>query len=94
MIDVSKEQIRTLSQVTRIVPGNPHVATLHRWRLRGVKGVKLETVLVGGRRFTSVEALARFTERLNGGRGSQRITPARRQREIKQAEDELAKSGA
>jgi hypothetical protein len=93
MIDVSKERLCPLAQATRHVPGNPHIATLHRWRLRGVKGVKLETVLVGGRRFTSVEAIARFMERLNGGRGSDRMTPARRQKEIEAAERELADAG-
>lgn len=94
MIDTSTERLCTLAQATRHVPGNPHIATLHRWRLRGVRGVKLETVLVGGRRFTSVEALARFTERLNGGRGVERTTPRQRQRQIEQAEAELARSGA
>jgi hypothetical protein len=38
----------------------PHVATLHRWADRGVRGVKLEVVNVGHVRFTSVEALIRF----------------------------------
>ena len=35
-------------------------STAHRWRLRGCRSVRLETILIGGRRFTSVEALQRF----------------------------------
>lgn len=41
------------------------LATLHRWRLRGINGVKLETCLVGGMRFTSLEAIERFIRALN-----------------------------
>lgn len=37
-----------------------HPSTLHRWRLRGVRGVRLDTVLIGGTRYTSTEALSRF----------------------------------
>jgi hypothetical protein len=37
-----------------------HVATLHRWRAKGVRGVRLATFLRGGRRYTTQEELARF----------------------------------
>ncbi len=37
-----------------------HPSTIHRWRLRGARGVKLETILAGGTRYTSAEALNRF----------------------------------
>lgn len=41
--------------------GNPvHIVTLNLWRTRGVNGVKLETILIGARRCTSIEALNRF----------------------------------
>ena len=46
------------------LPGRPSLATLHRWRLNGVGGVKLETVKVGGRRFVSRQALQRFIDDL------------------------------
>ena len=35
-------------------------STAHRWRTRGARGVKLETFLAGGTRFTTEEALLRF----------------------------------
>ena len=41
-----------------------HLSTLIRWRTRGVRGIKLEAVRIGGRWFTSREALARFITRL------------------------------
>jgi len=45
------------------LPGQPHLSTLWRWYRRGVRGVRLETVVVGGRRFTSRAAIERFIER-------------------------------
>ena len=37
-----------------------HIATVWRWTLSGVKGRKLRTVLVGGRRFVLQSDLAKF----------------------------------
>jgi Protein of unknown function (DUF1580) len=49
-----------------------HPDTLHRWCLLGVRGIRLESVMVGGRRCTSIEALNRFfqavTAAANGDR--------------------------
>jgi hypothetical protein len=39
-----------------------HVSSIHRWALRGCRGRKLETVLIGRVRMTSKEALCRFFE--------------------------------
>ena len=64
MIDVTAETVvpfRELPKWTEKHFGKrKHPSTFHRWRLRGVRGVKLETILLGGIRFTSVEALNRF----------------------------------
>jgi len=73
MIDTDKEHLKPLSRASADVPGNPHCSTLIRWALRGVRGIKLESVVVGGRRFTSVEAIRRFIQRLSG---DQRATPS------------------
>ena len=60
-IDISRE---TLIPVTKApLPG--HSATKWRWAMRGVKGVRLETALVGGQRFTTAAACARFVAALN-----------------------------
>ena len=44
-----------------------HLATCHRWRQRGVKGVRLACVRVGGRWFATEDAAAAFLAALNGG---------------------------
>jgi hypothetical protein len=53
---------------------HPSMNTLRRWALPGVRGVRLRTWLVGGRRYTSEEAIEEFLDRLNeeGVRGSSR----------------------
>lgn len=40
-----------------------HYSTLYRWATKGTRGRILETSMVGGVRFTSLEALERFVER-------------------------------
>ncbi len=47
-----------------------HVGTLNRWRDRGVAGVRLEAVRVGGRWMTSWQAVDRFVTALNAARPS------------------------
>lgn len=59
-IDVETEDLVTLRQAAELIPSHPCLATLHRWRLTGVRGRKLETILVGGLRYTSREAVWRF----------------------------------
>lgn len=63
-LNLFAEKRLTLTQAARRLGVNP--STVWRWTLRGCRGHKLETLLVGGQRYTSVEALERFVERLNG----------------------------
>jgi hypothetical protein len=56
------ETLLTLQAAAASLPGRPHISTLHRWRLRGVRCVRLEPCLVGGTRYTSREALQRFVD--------------------------------
>lgn len=65
MIDVRTEEVIPVREVPEHVPkkrGNKkvHISTVHRWISRGVRGRRLETILVGGERYTSWEALNRF----------------------------------
>jgi len=74
------------------------LATLHRYRLNGVRGVKLETVLIGGLRYTSEEAVDRFIAALNADDAPSvlsvpAMTPARRQRQSEAALVELERMG-
>ena len=67
MIDFNAESCLTLVEAAKLVPGREgqgglHVSAIYRWVKRGVKGVHLETILIGGRMHTSREALQRFFE--------------------------------
>lgn len=88
MIDISTESLLSLADAARALPGRPHASTLWRWRTRGVAGRKLETVSLGGRVYTSREALQRFASHSGDS-----PAPARSDREreaaIARAEEEL-----
>ena len=49
-----------LTEATNHLPIKCSRATIERWVRRGVRGVQLETVLIGNRRFTTEPALRRF----------------------------------
>lgn len=59
----------SLQEATRHVPGRdgPHASyeTLRRWATKGYRGVRLETLRIGGRMMTTTEALQRFFEALS-----------------------------
>ena len=63
MIDPLREKLIRLSKA--VIPGAPSICTRWRWCLHGVRGVRLESVRVGGRRYTSAEAVGRFLLELN-----------------------------
>ena len=96
MIDLENADLLTLREASKLLPGRPCVATLHRWRLHGVKGAKLQTIKVGGRRFVDIAALERFiaatTDVANGTTNPSR-TDKSREREIQRAERELDLAG-
>lgn len=68
-INVESESLLSFSELAKSLPtrraGRPvHVSTIHRWRSGGVRGVKLESVRIGGAWCTSWEAFSRFCEKL------------------------------
>ena len=70
-IDVDAEDLVALCNARTAFPGGKRShATLHRWKLHGVRGIKLETCLVGGRRYTSEQAIERFIAALNADSAS------------------------
>jgi hypothetical protein len=60
MIDFRKEKVFPLKEAPKKIGTNPHLCTVHRWAGRGIRGIPLETVKMGGIRCTSAEALQRF----------------------------------
>jgi hypothetical protein len=96
MIDLTNEQLLTFPEAARLLPGQVHVSTLHRWRLRGVRGNKLASLLVGGRRVTSAQAIQRFADGVTAARDGSPLpvrTPNQRQNDIARAELELQQVG-
>jgi hypothetical protein len=87
MKQVQNQQLLTLKQASKTIPSRPHVATLWRWVNRGCRGIQLESWLIGGLRYTSVEAIEKFFAQTNS-----KPAPAKpdRQREIAAAEQALA----
>ena len=67
-IDAASEDLIPFCEARTAFPGGKRLslATLHRWRLHGVRGTKLETCLVGGLRYTSTQAIQRFIANQNG----------------------------
>jgi len=96
MIDPQTETIISLTEAAKMAPARPNITTVWRWRNRGVRGVRLETFLSGGRRFTSVEALRRFQDRVTAAADGVPVraeTPRQRERAIDRAEKEAARLG-
>ncbi len=96
-IDIETEELIHFPQARKEFPRPTCIATLHRWRLRGVRGVVLETILVGGLRYTSREAIGRFIAAQNADNPSQQPAPVmtapRRQRQAAAAMATLAQMG-
>ncbi|HEV3304174.1 MAG TPA: DUF1580 domain-containing protein [Planctomycetaceae bacterium] len=63
-IDPIADPLISLSRAAKSLPNPPSPACLWRWHARGIRGVRLETVVVGGRRFTTAAAFREFVERL------------------------------
>ncbi len=95
MIDYRTESLISLTVAAKRCPGRPNVSTIWRWAGRDAN--PLETVRVGGRRYTSVEALERFIHRCTTGCVGQQSPlsepTALRQRDHLRAEQELQAAG-
>lgn len=68
-------------------------STVWRWTTRGSGGHRLEHFCVGGRKFTTEEAFARWVSRLSSQGEPSPETPRQRERAIDRAERELAAMG-
>ena len=103
MIDIDHETPLSFAQAAKLkhlpirrAGKRPHAATLWRWALHGVRGVKLESVMCGAVRCTSAEAIGRFFDRLTQqAAGNSAPAPAPRvdRRAVAQAEKILDQAG-
>jgi len=65
-IDPKIEQLLTLAEACRsIPPRGVSRATLFRWIQKGVRGAVLSTIVIGGRRHTSQQAIDSFISSMN-----------------------------
>ncbi len=82
-----------LEHATKLLPGSVHKSTLFRWQSRGVRGVRLATVRIGGRRYVSRDALERFaiesTAAASGDHIAIPMSRSSRSRSVDSAEREL-----
>lgn len=90
---ILSESRLTLSQLAHAQGVN--CATAWRWAIKGVRGVKLESLAVGGRRITSAEAFERFIAATNPDTTStpKVATPEQRRKAVEAAERELKEAG-
>ena len=62
---LSKETLIPVTRAAQFCPGRPAGSTMCRWCIKGVKGVRLESLRIGGKRMTSGPAVKRFLAALN-----------------------------
>jgi hypothetical protein len=94
MVELLEETRITLTELAKREGVN--VATTFRWANRGCRGIRLETFLLGGRRFTTVEAFSRFVAQTTATVNATALpayTAKAREAEIAAAERELAAVG-
>jgi hypothetical protein len=96
MVDLRTETVIAIRDIPGHLPPRPngkrvHISACYRWIQRGVRGVRLEAIRIGGTMYTSVEALERFGLRLNAEFPGKQCTPgsAARERQIDRASQRL-----
>ena len=93
MESISLEKLRTAmspTQVSQQLPSRPCRTTIHRWFREGCNGVRLRSMLIGGRRYTLTEWLSDFLRESNGGAIDDLADGPDREAEIAAAEKQLA----
>jgi len=110
MIDTTAERPVPIDEIpAEHIPGRGgkpvHQVTLSLWYRRGVRGILLETIMIGGRRCTSIEALNRFYQAVSQARSTHPLhqppadaaPPPRaardRSKAVRRAMNDLAKRG-
>ncbi len=102
MIDISTEKVLSFTEAIDHLPRRRagkkcNISTFYRWAQVGVRGIKLETISVGGTKCTSLPAIQRFFDALTAQSADQQVEPAKRpksrQKQIETAERRLAQAG-
>ena len=68
MIDTEKEHPYSAAELSRLLAEKKNVqrseSCINNWIRRGTRGVKLESIIIGGQRCSTIEAYERFIEEL------------------------------
>ena len=94
VIDLTSEQLVSLHDVPKLLPPRPngkrlHISAIYRWVQRGIRGIRLEVIRVGGTTYTSREALQRFSSPTEAPHETANHSTAARQRQIDRAVQRL-----
>jgi len=76
IMDMFEGQKRTPGQIARETDN--HVSTVFRWMGRGVRGVKLRSFLVGGKRYIYLADFNDFLRELNNHRYPEKVSTSNR----------------
>ena len=60
MLNGDQNELITMTEAAKLLPGRPSVVSLWRWRLRGISGVRLRFVTVGRKPLTTRKWLREF----------------------------------
>ena len=98
MIEICSETLIPIREAPRHLPPRPngkriHISACYRWISRGVRGVYLEAIRIGGSTYTSKEALQRFADQLGNPEkrqtASASVSTATRQKQVDRAAKRL-----
>lgn len=101
-IDVFRDELLTYAEAAKLLPerARPSYGTWHRWCTVGLDGVRLESVMIRGRRYTTKEALQAFLAARALPRAAREAatasgwsSPQRRDADHRQTEDQLRHLG-
>lgn len=96
MIDREKEAILSIRDAGDCfgTPKKVNRSTIYRWVFKGIRGAKLETLVIGSQRYTSREAISRFIACQNPEVNAP-LTLSREQRDVqaRSANEVLAQAG-
>jgi hypothetical protein len=92
--DDKTDRLITFNEAGRLLPeqSRPAISTWWRWWRRGIRG--LRTVVVGGRRYTTENAVEEFIAATTAAANGEPLpirSPARQERDILRAEVEVKK---
>jgi hypothetical protein len=98
MFDISKEELILVRDLPDHLPKQPsgkklHTSAVYRWMKHGVQGVRLETIFIAGCRYSSIEALNRFWQRVTDAKDCKLSRQENKVRANSPSDNELRKAG-